>query len=75
MPRVSRIVRELVAEAQAARAKAAEAKAPKPVLIGVDPAAEAGDWSYVYGGTGGYLTGICVHGRELADPCHECGRR
>lgn len=60
-------MRQLVAEAQAARA----AKAA-PVVVEVDPASAAGDWSYVWEPKPEFA--VCHHGRTYEENCATCGR-
>jgi hypothetical protein len=75
-------MRELAEEGRKAReARAAAKGAPAPVnavgepLVPVPDEGEAYPWPYVYAPVTNPIIPVCVHGRDLTDPCHECGRR
>jgi hypothetical protein len=76
-------MRELAEEGRKAREAQAAANAPAappaPVLDIGDPLpeGEAYPWPYHFepkAPTAGQFD-LCHHGRELRDPCYECGRR
>lgn len=76
-------MRQLAEEGRKAREAAAGAPAAPcplpPITIGIDvgepvPDGEAYPWPYVWEPRPAGQLELCIHGRALRDPCHECGR-